>query len=58
LADVTEGRGAIIDSESEVGGYPRVAPTRRAFDPKLWDLATMAPLSPEALDSSAKAAGT
>jgi pectate lyase len=58
LADVTEGRGKIIDSESEVGGYPSVAPTRRAFDPALWDLATMAPRSPAALDSSAKAAGT
>jgi pectate lyase len=58
LADVTEGRGEIIDSESEVGGYPNVPPTRRAFDPALWDLATMAPRSPAALDSSAKAAGT
>ncbi len=58
LADVTEGRGKIIDHEREVGGYPNVPPTRRTFDPKLWDLATMAPRSPEALDSSAKAAGT
>ena len=38
LADVTEGRGKIIDSETEVGGYPTVAPTRRAFDPSQWDL--------------------
>ena len=58
LADVTEGRGKIIDSESEVGGYPHVPPTRRAFDPELWDLATMAPRSPAALDNSAKAPGT
>lgn len=58
LADVTEGRGKIIDSEKEVGGYPRVPPTRRAFDPKLWDLETMAPRSPAALDNSAKAPGT
>jgi hypothetical protein len=58
LADVTEGRGKIIDSESEVGGYPKVAPTHRAFDPEQWDLATMAPRSPAALDSSAKAPGT
>ena len=58
LADVTEGRGKIIDSEIEVGGYPRVTPTRRAFDPELWDLATMAPRSPAALDNSAKAPGT
>ena len=58
LADVTEGRGKIIDSERDVGGYPRVPPTHRAFDPKLWDLATMAPRSPAALDNSAKAPGT
>jgi pectate lyase len=58
LADVTEGRGKIIDSETEVGGYPRVTPTRRVFDPELWDLATMAPRSPAALDNSAKAPGT
>ena len=58
LADVTEGRGKIIDSENEVGGYPHVTPTRRAFDPALWDLATMAPRSPAALDDSAKAPGT
>ena len=58
LADVTEGRGKIIDSETEVGGYPQVSPTRRAFDPELWDLSTMAPKSPAALDNSAKAPGT
>jgi hypothetical protein len=57
-ADVAEGRGKIIDSEREVGGYPRVPPTRRAFDPSKWDLATMTPLSADALDSSAKASGT
>ena len=38
LADVAEGRGKIIDSETEVGGYPTVTPTRRAFDPKQWNL--------------------
>jgi hypothetical protein len=57
-ADAAEGRGAIIDSEQEVGGYPEMQETRRAFDPGLWDLETMAPLSPEALDSGAKARGT
>jgi len=57
-ADAAEGRGAIIDSEQEVGGYPRMEASRRAFDPSLWDMDTMAPLSPEALDSSAKARGT
>ncbi len=58
LADVAEGRGKIIDSEREVGGYPHVPPTQRAFDPSKWDLATMAPRSPDVLDSSAKAGGT
>jgi pectate lyase len=58
LADVAEGRGKIIDSETQVGGYPVVTPTRRTFDPSLWDLDTMAPLSPDALDASARAAGT
>jgi pectate lyase len=58
LADVTEGRGTIIDSETDVGGYPVVTPTRRPFDPALWDLATLAPRSPAALDNSAKAPGT
>ena len=58
LADAAEGRGKIIDSEAEVGGYPRVEPTRRAFDPALWDLETMAPRSPAALDSGQRARGT
>jgi pectate lyase len=58
LADAAEGRGKIIDSEAEVGGYPLVEPTRREFDPALWDLETMAPRSPAALDSSRRAGGT
>jgi len=58
LADTAEGRGKIIDSETEVGGYPRVEPARREFDPALWDLETMAPSSPAALDSSRRAGGT
>ncbi len=29
VADVIEGRGEIIDSEAEVGGYPVQQPTRR-----------------------------
>ena len=58
LADVAEGRGKIIDSETEVGGYPNVAPTRRAFDPNHWDLEDMTPRSPDVLDSSASATGT
>lgn len=58
LSYVAEGRGQIIDSQEEVGGYPRFPETRRAFDPSLWDLDTMEPLSPDALDSGAKARGT
>jgi hypothetical protein len=58
LADVAEGRGKIIDSEAQVGGYPQVAPTHRVFDPMQWDLQTMSPRSADALDSSAKAPGT
>ncbi|KRA75995.1 pectate lyase [Lysobacter sp. Root667] len=46
LADTIEGRGKIIDSESEVGGYPKQAPTQQAFVPEDWDLATMEPLKP------------
>jgi hypothetical protein len=58
LADVTEGRGKIIDNEMQVGGYPNDAPARRTFDPEQWDLTNMSPRSAAALDSSSKAAGT
>lgn len=58
LANAAEGRGEIIDSQEEVGGYPDVQPTYRAFDAALWDLATMDPVSPAALDDSAKHKGT
>ncbi|MBL8628203.1 MAG: hypothetical protein JNM81_01145 [Rhodospirillaceae bacterium] len=57
-ADVAEARGVIIDSEQDVHGYPVQKETHRAFDPKLWDLNTMAPLKPEALDKGAGAKGT
>lgn len=42
---VAEGRGEIIDDESQVGGYPRIAPTRAPFVEAEWDLATMTPRS-------------
>ncbi len=58
LANAAEGRGAIIDSQEEVGGYPTETPTQRAFDPSLWDLRTMTPLSAAALDRGASARGT
>lgn len=45
LFDAAEGRGKIIDDEQEVGGYPQQRPTRAAFDPAAWDLATMEPRS-------------
>jgi len=58
LANAAEGRGEVIDSQSEVGGYPEMPETRQAFDPALWDLDTMLPKSAEALDSSQKGRGT
>jgi len=41
VADTIEGRGYIIDSQAEWGGYPQVKPTQQAFDPAKWDLDTM-----------------
>lgn len=58
LADVAEGRGMIIDSQEQVGGYPEMEPTARPFDPSKWNLDTMEPLSPDVLDSSVKSGGT
>jgi hypothetical protein len=46
IADTIEGRGRIIDSEDEVGGYPHPAETRQAFVPEDWDLETMEPKRP------------
>lgn len=43
VANVVEGRGEIIDSESEVGGYPHVPEVRAPFIESDWDLATMEP---------------
>lgn len=42
---VAEGRGAIIDDESQVGGYPKMAQTRAPFVEAEWDLAVMEPRS-------------
>ena len=58
LADVAEGRGKIIDSENEVGGYPVFKETRRPFNPEHWNLFNMTPKVPEALDGAIKANGT
>jgi pectate lyase len=41
VADVIEGRGAIINSEQEVGGYPRPTPATAPFRPEEWDMLTV-----------------
>lgn len=46
VADVIEGRGEIIDSQAQVGGYPEYKETRKAFVPEDWDLDTMEPRKP------------
>jgi pectate lyase len=43
VADTIEGRGYIIDSQEEWGGYPKVTPTRRSFDAARWNLVDMTP---------------
>ena len=40
------GRGDIIDSEQEVGGYPKHKETRKPFVESDWNLETMEPLKP------------
>ncbi len=42
---IAEGRGSIIDDESEVGGYPKQPEARAPFVEADWDLATMEPKS-------------
>lgn len=42
---IAEGRGDIIDDESEVGGYPVIEPSAAPFIEKDWDLRTMTPRS-------------
>lgn len=46
LADTIEGRGRIIDSQEQVGGYPKPEATRQAFVPADWNMDTMEPLKP------------
>lgn len=58
LADVAEGRGKIIDSQSEVGGYPDYPMTARPFDESAWNLDTMEPKDKSILDAGEKAHGT
>ncbi len=42
---IAEGRGEVIDSEDEVGGYPQFEATSAPFVEADWDLATMTPKS-------------
>jgi len=58
LADVAEGRGEIIDSQKQVGGYPKIKPSRRDFDLSEWDIDLMTPKSKDVLDAGSKAKGT
>jgi pectate lyase len=58
IADAAEGRGQIINSEEEVGGYPVQEMTRRPCDPSDWNLIDMSPARDGALDSGARARGT
>ena len=46
LENTIEGRGHILDSQDEVGGYPKHAETRQAFVPGDWNLETMESLKP------------
>jgi hypothetical protein len=43
MADTIEGRGRIIDSEQDVGGYPEQTPALQRFDPADWNMADMTP---------------
>jgi hypothetical protein len=43
IADTIEGRGKIIDSEQEVGGYPVQLASHREFNPSDWDMRYMTP---------------
>lgn len=58
IADVAEGRGNIIDSETDLHGYPDHKPTRRPFVEADWNLDDLSPRRPELLDAGAKARGT
>jgi hypothetical protein len=46
VEDALAGKGKIIDSEKEGGGYPEVKETRMAFLPEMWLLDSMTPVPP------------
>lgn len=41
VAEILAGSGKIIDSETEVGGYPNYEPVHSKFNAELWDLNTL-----------------
>lgn len=43
LSDIAEGRGAIVDRETDSSGHPKHAPTRAPFDEAAWDLRDLSP---------------
>lgn len=45
VADVIEGRGEIIDSQEQVGGYPQYREARKPFVESEWNLDVMEPKS-------------
>jgi hypothetical protein len=54
IADVAEGRGVIVDSETDVHGYVIPEPTRRPFNPDDWNLDNMTPKTANALSYNPK----
>ena len=58
LADTAEGRGQIIDTQDQVGGYPNSPEYRLEFDETDWDLDLLAPFNDTILDNRAGAKGT
>ena len=45
VADVIEGRGEIIDSQEQVGGYPQYKEARKPFVESEWNLDVMEPIA-------------
>jgi pectate lyase len=45
VADVIEGRGEIIDSQDQVGGYPQYKEARKPFVESEWNLDVMEPIA-------------
>jgi hypothetical protein len=48
VEDALAGKGKIIDSEAEAGGYPTHEETRMAFLPQMWLMDSMTPVPPSA----------